>query len=92
MTATGEPESAELVAELVEYVGTELLGPGEAEGLTGTTPLLEWGVLNSIKSARLVAHIRNQMGIRIPPESMTGTNFRDLASIARLIDSLRAAS
>ncbi|MGW4773084.1 acyl carrier protein [Nocardia sp. NPDC004278] len=87
-----DSDVGDLLAELTEYVSTELLGPGEADGLTSSTPLVEWGVLNSIKMARLVAHIRNHLGVRIPPTEVTAANFRDLSSIAGLVGTLRSRS
>ncbi|SBT42793.1 acyl carrier protein [Micromonospora auratinigra] len=81
-------ESPETLSRLVEYTRTVLLG-GDADGLTPETPLLEWGVLDSLKTARLVGWIRDEFGVRVPPTKMNGANFRDLNSIAALVESLR---
>jgi acyl carrier protein len=81
-------QSSETVTRLLEYTRTQLLG-GDADGLTPETPLLEWGVLDSLKTARLVGWIRDEFGVRVPPTKMNGANFKDLNSIAALIGSLR---
>lgn len=77
---------------LTKYVTQELLTPDEADGIEADTPLLEWGLLNSVRWARLVAHMRKRMGVRVPPAEMTKENFRDLNSIATLMDRLAAAN
>lgn len=86
--AAPRPAESELLAALTTYVGTELLDPRDSEGLTATTPLLEWGILNSIKWAKLVAHIREEYGVRIPHAELVSENFRDLESIAKLVAAL----
>jgi len=70
---------------LTTYVSERLLGEDNASDLTERTPLLELGVLNSIETSRLVAYIRETFGVRLPPTSMTGDNFRDLATIAGVV-------
>ncbi|WP_460395462.1 acyl carrier protein [Actinophytocola sediminis] len=52
-------------------------------------PLLEWGILNSLSTTRLVGFIRDQFGIDVPPESLVGANFKDLNSITALVVGLR---
>ncbi|MEV4636646.1 acyl carrier protein [Actinoplanes sp. NPDC049548] len=78
-----------LVTKLIEYTRTELLQGADGDDLTVDTPLLEWGVLDSLKTARLVTYIRQEFGVRVPPREMTGGNFRSLASIAALVESLQ---
>ena len=77
--------NVESVAEVLKlYVVRELLD-GDGRELTLTTPLLEWGVINSIEIARLVAFIKSEFGASIPGEKVIAANFRDLLSIARLV-------
>jgi len=76
--------------KLTEYTKTELLGGQQADDLTSTTPLLEWGVLNSLQTARLLAYLREEFGVRVPPARLNGHHFRDLESITDLVTSLRA--
>jgi acyl carrier protein len=81
-----------LLSQLTAYIRDELVGAPESNELTTTTPLLEWGVLDSIKTARLVAYIRDELGVRIPPTSMTGVHFRDIESITDLVVSLTSSA
>jgi acyl carrier protein len=49
------------------------------------TPLLEWGVLNSISTMQLIGFIRERFQIYVPPEEVVGANFKDLRSIGQLL-------
>jgi len=49
------------------------------------TPLLEWGILNSIATVQLIGFIREQFQVDVPPEDVVGTNFKDLRSISQLL-------
>lgn len=52
------------------------------------TPLLEWGILNSIATVQLIGFIREQFQVDVPPEDVVGTNFKDLRSISQLLAQL----
>jgi acyl carrier protein len=77
-----------LVKELTRYIQDELLNGDRSAGLTTETPLLAWGILNSIDTARLVGFIRERFGVRVPPADIVEKNFRDIESIADLVASL----
>ncbi|MCX4996777.1 acyl carrier protein [Streptomyces longwoodensis] len=79
----------ELLEQLTEFVQERLLAdPGSTE-IKPDTPLLEWGILTSINTAQLLTHIRDEMGINVPPTELTGTNFQNLNAITDLLLSLR---
>jgi len=52
------------------------------------TPLLEWGILNSISTVQLIGFIREQFQVDVPPEEVAGRNFKDLRSITQLLAQL----
>jgi acyl carrier protein len=84
-----EPEGLkqlEILDVLKRYIEDQLL---DALGTTiePSTPLLEWGILNSLSTTRLVGFVHEKFGIHIPAEEMVGNNFRDLNSISRLVAS-----
>jgi len=85
-----EPDHATLVDQLLDYVKNELEVNVPSEQITADSPLLEWGVLDSVRTARLLAHIRSEHGLRVPPVHMTGEHFRSVGTIADLIVSLRS--
>jgi acyl carrier protein len=52
------------------------------------TPLLEWGILNSISTVQLIGYIREQFQVEVPAEEVAGRNFKDLRSIGQLLAQL----
>jgi peptidyl carrier protein len=83
-------DRATLLEQLLHYVKYELEIGEVAEQITADSPLLEWGVLDSVRTARLLAHIRSEHGLRVPPRYMTAEHFRTVGTITDLILSLRA--
>lgn len=83
-------DSIELHTRILTYIRDELATATEREQLTSTTPLLEAGILDSLRTARLISWLRDDLGVRVPPLAMTGKNFHDIDSIAELAVSLRA--
>jgi len=78
-----------VIQGLKEYVVKELL-EGQDIGLDESTPLLEWGVINSIEMARLVTFIENQWNVSIPEEMIVIQHFQSIESIAALVEQLAA--
>jgi peptidyl carrier protein len=63
---------------------------GRAE-LAADAPLLEWGVLDSLGLADLLAFVEEQFALSIPLGEITPANFRSIETIASLLGRLRAA-
>nr|BBH87120.1 hypothetical protein KTC_18710 [Thermosporothrix sp. COM3] len=75
---------AELIERLKTYIVQQVLD-GRSFGLDENTPLLEWGIINSMEMVRLLAFIREQFQVDIPPHQMVATHFTNLDTIAELI-------
>ncbi|WP_320779265.1 acyl carrier protein [Streptomyces sp. CRN 30] len=82
-------DRATLLDQLLTYTREELATGVLPEEITAAAPLLELGVLDSVRTARLLAHIRTAYGVRVPPAHMTGEHFRTLEAITDLVLSLR---
>lgn len=82
----------ELLGRLESFVREKLLGDHDDAELAADSPLLEWGVLNSMNTAHLLSFVRDDLGITVPPSSITGRHFRDLNAIADLLCSLGESS
>lgn len=74
----------DIVRGLREFVSKRIL-EGEDVGLDGTTPLLEWGILNSMEMVRIVAFINERFAVDLPSHTIRLDNFKDLDSLARLV-------
>jgi acyl carrier protein len=81
----------EIVARLRTFVAEQLLD-GKEIGLDATTPLLEWGVLDSVSLISLVAFVEKQLGVKVPPERLKPENLANLGVIARMILALSGAA
>jgi acyl carrier protein len=74
----------EMLSELKQFVGEELL-EGRDAGLDEHTPLLEWGVVDSLSVAELVSFTRERFGIDVPQSEVTPDNLKDLEAYTGLL-------
>ncbi|NUT97298.1 MAG: acyl carrier protein [Saccharothrix sp.] len=78
-------EHGEVLAELTGFIRDKVLDPSAGVEVEPDTPLLEWGILNSLTTTSLVVFIQERFGVDVPAERMVGRNFRDLDSITALV-------
>ena len=84
-----ELTQADIATGLLSFIRDSFLA-GDPEGeLTEHTPLLEYGILNSLNTAELIAYIRDEVGILIPLDDVTADTFRTVASLGTFLGSLR---
>ncbi|MGW9045358.1 acyl carrier protein [Streptomyces lydicus] len=69
------------------YLQGQVLGSTEEE-IALDAPLLEWGILTSLTTVRLIGHLQTAHGISIPHDQVVGSNFATIDSIAKLIAEL----
>jgi peptidyl carrier protein len=53
-------------------------------------PLLEWGILDSLALADLTAFVEERFALSVPMDAITPSNFRNLQTIAALLQTLDA--
>jgi acyl carrier protein len=82
------PEAA-ILDTLRDYVNERIL-QDQTVTIEPDTPLLEWGILNSVSTVQLIGFIRERFQVDVPPEQVVGRNFRDLRSITQLLAQLDA--
>lgn len=68
-----------------KYVTTQLLQRSGLD-LTDDAPLVEDGYLTSLETVDLVVFMEEKFGIEIDPEEVNEKDFRDLRSIAGLVE------
>ena len=65
---------------------------GDPRGeLTEDTPLLEWGILNSLNTAVLIGWIREHFGREIPIEKVNAATFRTVRSLSEAVSARRVS-
>lgn len=75
----------DIAAELLTYIRESFLA-GDPEGeLDVDTPLLELGILNSLNTALLVAHLGERFGVNVPLIDVTATTFRSVRSLTEMV-------
>jgi acyl carrier protein len=80
-------QDGEIIGILRSYVSEQVLQDSTIK-IEPDTPLLEWGILNSVSTVQLIGFIRERFKVEVPPEEVAGRNFRDLQSISRLLEEL----
>ncbi|MEW5986951.1 MAG: acyl carrier protein [Chloroflexota bacterium] len=77
-------QQSEVMQVLKEYISQEILD-GKDIGLEATTPLLEWGIIDSLSFLRLINFIQDRFGLEIAPEKAVPDNFKDLEAMTSLV-------
>lgn len=72
---------------LTEFIHTH--APQLANEITDETPLLEQGLLDSLELMKLIAFLERRYNLVLPEEKITQENFKNLASIRALIETLQ---
>jgi acyl carrier protein len=75
---------ADVLEKLKEYIAKEILD-GRDIGLDASTPLLEWGVINSLEMRSLLLFIEKQFQVIVPPQRVVAETFQNLHTIATLV-------
>ncbi len=75
----------EISARLLDFIRERFLDNDVKSDLDMHTPLLEWGILNSMNTAVLLSFIRDDLDSTVPPSSLNGRNFKDVDSITSMI-------
>jgi medium-chain acyl-[acyl-carrier-protein] hydrolase len=77
----------QVVDGVKEYISQAIL-EGKDDGLNETTPLLEWGILNSMEMTRLIMFIGERFAVQVPAEEVIPENFQTISCIADLVGRL----
>lgn len=75
---------AEVVNEVRTYIAQDILN-GQDQGLDEKTPLLEWGILESLSLAKLITFLEGRFGITVSDADREPGNFVTLGAIAQLV-------
>jgi acyl carrier protein len=76
---------AEISTLLLDFIRERFLDDDPASDLNERTPLLEWGVLNSMNTTLLLGFIREELGYDVPPTSVNARNFRNVGAIVAMV-------
>lgn len=77
-------KQSEILEELKGYISREILD-GKDIGLDDSTPLLEWGIINSMEIGRMVSFIQSRFNVGIPDDKILPEYFINLSAISQLV-------
>jgi acyl carrier protein len=77
-------QRSEVLEKLTRYIAEKVLD-GKDIGLSETTPLLEWGIINSLEIVRILSFIEGAFGVEISADKLIADHFATLASITDLV-------
>jgi len=80
---------AAIAQTLRSYIQRELMG-GEAREVRDDSPLLEWGVIESLKMVALLAFLEREYAVVVPEAEHMPENFQDVAALTRMVERLQA--
>jgi acyl carrier protein len=75
----------EVSTRILNYVRDEFLAGDPQNELKEESPLLEWGVLNSMNTAQLLAFIREEYGVFVPPIRMNARDMKNVRGITAMV-------
>ncbi|MYS91679.1 MULTISPECIES: acyl carrier protein [Streptomyces] len=79
----------EIAEQISAFIRDRFLD-GDPQGeLEETTPLLELGVLNSLNTVVLLAHIREELGVAVPSLRINPSDLKSVRSIAAMVRELQ---
>lgn len=81
--------NSEHIADRINsFIREQILDGDQDQELNGRTPLLEWGILNSFNTFRLVSFIREDLDVVVPVIMINPDNFGNIESITAMVAGL----
>jgi acyl carrier protein len=78
--------------QLNEYIVGEFGVDMPASGLSNDDPLLDSGLIDSLRIFMLISHLEKHFGVKVEPEDVALDNFQTINTISRLIRERQAAA
>jgi acyl carrier protein len=80
----------EITQNLIDFIQKNLVQDGDDITVDETTPLLVSGLLDSLRTARLLTFLRKDIGVAIPAAKLDPENFRDVVTIVAMVRELES--
>ncbi|MFH9004317.1 phosphopantetheine-binding protein [Streptomyces afghaniensis] len=89
-TVHSERSADTYASALLTFIGEEFLQGADQTELDDTTPLMETGILDSLRVALLLSFIRDELGLYVSPAKLDTRHFQDVRTIAGMLAELAA--
>ncbi|HEX8007642.1 MAG TPA: hypothetical protein VF482_14590 [Trebonia sp.] len=90
--ASPEPSEQYIVDKILDYLRERVLGGDPGRELTDSMPLLEYRLLNSIRTAELLAFVADGLGIDVDGLELTTAAFATARDLGRALAPYTAAT
>lgn len=77
-------QASEISQALERFIVDKLLD-GEGDELDENTPLLEWGVIDSLAMVALLDFIKIRFGVAVPDDDVSPRNFASIGTLTKMI-------
>lgn len=77
--------NGEISLRLLEFIRENFLSGDLKSEVNESTPLLDWGVLNSMNLATLLNFIRADLGCPVPVANINTQNFKSVNDITLMV-------
>lgn len=77
-------DKTDIEQQLMNYIVEQRL-EGDATGIDASTPLLAWGLLDSLSVVDLLTFIEERFAVAVPPELVTASNLETLGAISAMV-------
>lgn len=84
-------DSSEVTGQIIAFMRQAFLDGDPKGELNETTPLLEWGILNSMNTVLLINFVRDRLGVSVPPARINSRDFKDIRNITAMVLDLKDA-
>lgn len=81
----------QIIEEIKEFVVREFLN-GKGDGLDADTPLIEWGIIDSIAIVALRDFVSTRYAVAIPYAELKPANMSSVSTIASMVERLQAST
>ncbi|KAB8191651.1 acyl carrier protein [Nonomuraea phyllanthi] len=88
---TGGRTTDEIAYALVAFIQENLVPDDVDLEVDRTTPLLLSGLLDSLRTARLLNFIRRELGVPVPAAKLDPENFKDVTTVVAMLEELESA-
>lgn len=81
----GELSKAQISERLIAFIRERFLDGDAAGELDETSPLLEWGVINSLNSVILLSFINDEFQTPLSLENIDATTFKSVRDMTTML-------
>jgi clorobiocin biosynthesis protein CloN5 len=78
-------EQDQVSAQLLSFIRDSFLAGDPSGELSVDTPLLEFGILNSLNTAEMIAYIRDEFDVTIAFDEVTATTFKSVGDLSAVV-------